>query len=156
MMNSGFEVIHPSTDQLVVVAHPMYWLVVITTLLIAVGLFLGIYSLRKSSYSGIGLGVFLILLGVFLSSLALSRGTATFDKKAGTVTFDRSGLLFRSQHLSFPLSDVRNATVQPMGGGSYHFIVILGQGGVQELIGSTGATGQFKAAEAVNQFIGSR
>jgi hypothetical protein len=151
---SGFEVLHPSPDQLAVVAHPMYWLLLLTVLSAVVGIYLGILGLKKGSNSTLVLGLFLVLAGVFFSSLALSRGQAVFDKAKGTVTFDRVGVLFRSWHSTFPLSDVRNATVQTMGGGSYHFMVIFKNGGVEDIMGSSGASGQYRAADAVNEFLG--
>ena len=153
-LNSGFEVIHPSADQLVVLAHPAYWLLPLTILLAAIGISFGLQGLRKRSNSSVGLGLFLIILGVFLSSIALAQGRAAFDKGKGTVTFDCVGILFRSRHLSFPLRDVLHATVHGMGGGSYHFIVVFKDGGVEDLLGSTGATGQYRAADAVNEFLG--
>lgn len=152
-MRSGFEVVHPSTDQLVVVAHPTYWFAAITLLMVAIGIFLGIRGLKKADYTNVGIGVFLVALGIFLSSIALGQGKAVFDKASGTVTFDKVGLLFRSQHVSCPLSTVRRATVQSMGGGSYHFMVVFRDGSAQDIVGSTGATGQYRAAEAVNDFL---
>ncbi len=151
---SGFEVLHPSPDQLAVVAHPMYWLLLLTVLSAVIGIYLGILGLKKRGNSNLVLGSFLVVLGVFSSSLALSRGQAVFDKSKGTVTFDRVGVLFRSWHSTFPLSEVRNATVQTMGGGSYHFMVVFKNGGVEDLVGSSGSLGQYKAADAVNDFLG--
>jgi hypothetical protein len=113
-------------------------------------------EVRKGNYGTVGIGLFLVALGYVLSSVALAHGRAVFDKHSGTVTFERVGFLFRSEHLSFPLSDIRLATVQPMGGGSYRFIVVLRNGRAEDIVGSTGAAGQYRAAEAVNEFLGAQ
>lgn len=150
---SGFEVVHPSTNQLVVVAHPAYFFAVITFMMIAIGIFLAIRGFKKADFGKVGIGLFLILLGLFLSSLALSRGRAVFDKNTGQVTFERVGVLFREQRVSFPLTEVRRAIVQTRGGAD-HFLVVFTDGGTEDLVVSTSAGGQFKAAYAVNEFLG--
>lgn len=153
LLKSGFEVLHPSSSQLVVVAHPLYWIALIPLVILAVGLYCGILGVKKRNVANIGLGAFLLVLCTFVLSWTTAHGRAVFDKQAGTVTFDRVGTLFISKHLTFPLDQVRGASVQPMGGGSYHFIVSFKGGGIEDLTGSTGATGQYRAAEAVNEFL---
>jgi hypothetical protein len=150
---SGFEVIHPSAKELIVVAHPQYWLVAITLGMILLGIYFGIAGLKKGTYSGSGVGAFLLLLGVVLLSVALGRGQALFDKNQGRVSFDRTGFLFRSQHLSFPLDQVRYASVETMQG-SYRFVVVFKGGGREAVTSGSGASGQYAAADAVNEFLG--
>ncbi len=50
---SGFEVLHPSPDQLAVVAHPMYWLLLLTVLSAVIGIYVGILGLKKGGNSNL-------------------------------------------------------------------------------------------------------
>lgn len=150
---SGFEVIRASADDLTVVAHPHYWLVTLAAGVVLVGIIVGIAGLRKSSFSSAGVGGFLLLLGVFLLSGAMGHGQAHFDKRQGVVSFDRTGFLFRSEHMNFSLNDVRYATVETMQG-SYRFVVVFKGGGREAVAAGSGAKGQYAAADAVNEFLG--
>src|SRR5882762_7851140 len=113
-------------------------------------------SKRNDHRSNLAVGIVLVVVAVVLLSGFLAHGQVVFDKQTGIVTFDRTGLWFRTEHLSFPLRDVSHATVQPMGGGSYHFIVVFKGGGAEDIVASTSAGGQYKAAAAINEFLETR
>ena len=154
---SGFEVVHPSADQLIVVAHVQYlWLVIpVTIFVLGVGFIVN--TLRKpNSGSNLWTGLFLVAVAVVLFSGLMSHGQAIFDKKVGMVTFDRTGRWFHTQHVTFPISEVSHATVRTMGGGSFHFVVVFRGGGSEDIVASSSAGGQYQAAAAVNEFVGAR
>jgi hypothetical protein len=153
MIKRGFEVLHPSTNQLVVVAHPDYLFLLIPVAIMAIGVYFGIIGIRKSDNSKTALGLFLLALGVVVASGLASRGQAVFDKETATVSVDRVGVLFRPSHSSFPLDKVRYASVEPSRG-SYRFIVVFKGGGFEGITASSGAPGQYRAADAVNEFLG--
>lgn len=154
---NGFEVVHPSANQLIVIAHIQYLWLVIPAVIFAVGAGLIISSLKKAnSGSNVWTGLFLVVVAIVVLSGFISHGQAVFDKQAGTVTFDRTRVWFRRQHLSFPIREVSHATVRTMGGGSYHFVVVFKGGGSEDIVASTSASGQYQAATEVNEFLGKK
>jgi hypothetical protein len=154
---SGFEVVHPSADQLVVLAHVQYLWLVIPVAVFAIGAAFIFNALKKSGGgSGVWTGLFLIAVAIMVASTLIAHGQAVFDKQAGTVTFDRTGMWFRTRHLTFPIADVSHATVRTMGGGSFHFVVVFKSGGSEDIVASSSAGGQYQAAAAVNQFLATK
>jgi hypothetical protein len=154
---SGFEVVHPSADQLVVVAHIQYFWLLIPAAIFVIGTGFVINALKKAnSGSRVWTGLFLMTVAVIVASALMSHGQAAFDKQAGTVTFNRTGMWFRTRHMSFPIADVSHAAVRTMGGGSFHFVVVFKGGGSEDIVASSSAGGQYQAAAAVNQFLGVR
>jgi hypothetical protein len=149
----GFEVLHPAVSQLIVVAHPDYLFLLIPLALVTFGVYFGVNGIRKNDSSNIGLGLFLLAVGIVVGSGVASHGRAVFDKGTATVTFNRVGFLFRPSQASFPLDQVRYASVESSSG-SYRFIVVFKGGGLEGLTASSGAPGQYKAADAVNEFLG--
>jgi hypothetical protein len=130
---------------------------VIPAVVFVVGAGFVITGLKKAnSGTNAWTGLFLIAVAVVVASSLMSHGQAVFDKQASTVTFDRTGMWFRTKHLSFPLADVSHATVRTMGGGSFHFVVVFKGGGSEDIVASSSAGGQYQAAATVNGFLGVR
>jgi hypothetical protein len=149
VLQSGFEVLHPSASQLVVAAYPPTWLV-----LVIVGVDLLVYfGTKAKGKNNLGVALLLLAINLPLLSFTLKQGRAVFDKSAGTAAFDRVDFLFRTTRTVFPLDQVQYATVETLGN-SWRFVVVLKGHPRESILGFTSFDGQHAAAGAVNSFLG--
>ena len=151
--SSGFEVTHPSNNQLMVICHYAWWYVIVAVLLLGLP---AVRSLIKGikTHQAQPLWWSLILGICCASAISLfPTGTAIFDRSKGTVVFQRRGFLFIRRTYEYPLSQVRYATLETATADS-RFVIVFKGGAREGLSAFTSQGGQSEAVDAVNDFLG--
>jgi hypothetical protein len=151
--SSGFEVTHPSSNQLTVICHYAWWYVIFAIVLFGLP---ALRNLLKGFKTQQAQPIWWALILAILCAAAISffpTGTATFDKDRGTVAFQKRGFLFIQHRYEYPLGDVRYATLETATA-DRRFVVVFKGGGRMGLSAFTSQGGQSQAVDAVNEFLG--
>lgn len=151
--NTGFEVTHPSSTQLTVVCHYLWWYALFAVVVFGIPAFR--YWIRGiKTHQGQPIWWASVLTVTLIVVLSLfPTGSVTFDKDHGTVTFLKRGFFFIPHHYEYPLDQVRYASLETEAA-ARRFVVVFKGGARMGLTAYTSQGGQSAAVDAVNEFLG--
>src|SRR5947209_1872120 len=148
--SSGFEVTHPSSNQLTVICHYAWWYLIFAIVLFGLP---AIRNFIKGMKTQQAQPIWWALVLVILCATAISffpTGTATFDKDRGLVTFRKRGFLFIQHTYEYPLAQIRYATLETATA-DRRFVVVFKGGTRMGISAFTSQGGQSQAVDAVNE-----